>query len=50
VAIRNFKCEIHFCILSTLSVLERKVLGKIFGPTKEVKSIWRNKTHKELEE
>jgi ribosomal protein S28E/S33 len=31
-------------------VLERKILRKIFGPTKEDKVIWRIKTNKEFDE
>jgi hypothetical protein len=31
-------------------VFERKMLRKIFGPTKEDSGIWRIKTHKELKE
>jgi hypothetical protein len=31
-------------------VFERKILGKIFGPTKEANSIWRIKTNIELDE
>jgi hypothetical protein len=31
-------------------VLERKILRKIFGPTKEDKDIWRIKTNKELDQ
>jgi hypothetical protein len=31
-------------------VFERKILGKIFGPTKEDNGIWRIKTNKELDE
>jgi hypothetical protein len=31
-------------------VFERKILRKIFGPTKEVNGIWRIKTNKELDE
>jgi hypothetical protein len=33
-----------------LSVFEKKILRKIFGPTKEANGIWRIKTNKELEE
>ena len=33
-----------------LSVFEWKILRKIFGPTREVKGIWRIKTNKELDE
>ena len=33
-----------------LSVFERKILRKIFGPTKEANGIWRIKTNKELDE
>jgi hypothetical protein len=31
-------------------VFERKILQKIFGPTREANSIWRIKTNKELDE
>ena len=31
-------------------VLERKILRKIFGPTKEDNGIWRIKTNKEMDE
>jgi len=31
-------------------VFERKILRKIFGPTKEDNGIWRIKTNKELDE
>jgi len=31
-------------------VFERKILRKIFGPTKESNGIWRIKTNKELDE
>jgi len=31
-------------------VFERKILRKIFEPTKEANSIWRIKTNKELDE
>jgi hypothetical protein len=37
-------------IVLRLSVLERKLLRKIFGPTREDNGIWRIKTNKELEE
>jgi hypothetical protein len=37
-------------IIQNLSVLERKILRKIFGPTKEANGIWRIKTSKELDE
>jgi hypothetical protein len=36
--------------MQRLSVFERKILRKIFGPTKEDKAIWRIKTNKELNE
>jgi len=36
--------------IQKLSVFERKILRKIFGPTKEANSIWRIKTNKELDE
>ena len=31
-------------------MFERKILRKVFGPTKEVNGIWRIKTNKELDE
>jgi len=31
-------------------VFERKILSKIFGPTKVANGIWRTKTNKELDE
>jgi len=37
-------------IIQILSVLERKMLRKISGPTKEDHGIWRIKTKKELDE
>jgi len=37
-------------IIQKLSVFERKILSKIFGPTKEANGIWRIKTNKELDE
>jgi hypothetical protein len=37
-------------IIQKLSVFERKILRKIFGPTKEDNGIWRIKTNKELDE
>ena len=37
-------------IMQKLNVFERKVLQKIFGPTKEANGIWRIKTKKELDE
>jgi uncharacterized membrane protein len=33
-----------------LSVFERKILSKIFGPTKEDGGDWRTKINRELEE
>ena len=36
--------------MKKLSVFERKILRKIFGPTKEVNGIWRIKTNRELDE
>ena len=35
---------------SSLSVFERGILRKIFGPTKKANGIWRIKTNKELDE
>jgi len=37
-------------IIQKLSVFERKILRKIFGPTEEANGIWKIKTHKELDE
>jgi len=37
-------------IIQKLSVFERKLLRKIFGPTKEANGMWRVKTNKELDE
>ena len=37
-------------IIQKLSLFEREILRKIFGPTKEVNGIWRIKTNKELDE
>ena len=34
----------------TRSVFERKILRKIFGPTKEANGIWRIKTNKDLDD
>jgi len=31
-------------------IFERKILRRIFGPTKEVNSLWRIKTNEELDE
>ena len=36
-------------IKNKLMVFERKVLGKIFGPTKERDGTWRIKTNDELD-
>ena len=33
-----------------LSVFEREILRKIFGPTEEANGIWRIETNKELDE
>jgi len=33
-----------------LTIFERKILRKIFGPTKEVNGLWRIKTNEELDE
>jgi hypothetical protein len=37
-------------IIQKLSVFEKKILRKIFGPTKEANSIWRIKTNNKLDE
>jgi hypothetical protein len=31
-------------------IFERKILWKIFGPTKELKGLWRIKTNEELDD
>jgi len=36
--------------LKKVSVFERKISRKIFGPTKEANGIWRIKTNKEMDE
>jgi hypothetical protein len=33
----------------TQALLERKILRKIFGPTKEANGLWRIKTNEELD-
>ena len=48
-----YSCEtwvLKESIIRKLSVFERKMLRKIFGPTKEANGIWRIKTNKELDE
>jgi hypothetical protein len=48
-----YSCEtwvLKESIIQQLSVFERKILRKIFGPTKEDNGIWRIKTNKELDE
>ena len=37
-------------IIQKLMIFERKILRKIFGPTKEVNGLWRIKTNEELDE
>jgi hypothetical protein len=37
-------------VIQRLSVFERKIIRKIFGPTKEYNGIWRIKTNKKLDE
>jgi len=37
-------------IIQKLSVFERKILRRIFGPTEEANGIWRIETNKELDE
>jgi len=37
-------------IIQKLVIFERKILRKIFGPTKEVNGLWRIKTNEELDE
>jgi len=37
-------------IIQKNCMFERKILRKIFGPTKEANGIWRIKTNKELDE
>jgi len=36
--------------IQKLKIFERKILRKIFGPTKEVNGLWRIKTNEELDE
>jgi len=36
--------------IQKLMIFERKILRKIFGPTKEVNGLWRIKTNEELDE
>jgi hypothetical protein len=36
--------------IQKLVIFERKILGKVFGPTKEVNGLWRIKTNEELDE
>ena len=43
-------CVLKESIIQKFSVFERKILRKIFGPTKEANGIWRIKTNKELDE
>jgi hypothetical protein len=43
-------CVLMESIMQRLLVFERKILRKIFGPTKEKNSNWRIKTNKELNE
>ena len=45
----NYNCK-YLKKVQKLSVFERKILRKIFGPTKEANGIWRIKTNKELDE
>ena len=48
-----YGCETWFLqgsIIQGLSVLERKILRKIYGPTKEDNGNWRINTNKELDE
>ena len=37
-------------IIEKLMIFERKILRKIFGPTKEVNGLWRIKINEELDE
>jgi hypothetical protein len=49
----HYSCEtwaFKESIIQRLSVFERKILRKIFGPTKEVNGTWRVKTNSELDE
>jgi hypothetical protein len=48
-----YSCEawvLNERIIQILSVFERKILKKIFGPTKEDNGIWTIKTNRELDE
>ena len=36
--------------IQKLMIFERKILRKIFGPTKELNGLWRIKTNEELDE
>jgi hypothetical protein len=36
--------------IQKLMIFERRILRKIFGPTKEVNDLWRIKTNEELDE
>jgi len=49
----SYGCEtwvLKESIIKKVSVFERKILRKIFGPTKEDNGIWRIKISKELDE
>jgi hypothetical protein len=43
-------CVIKESIIQRLLVFGRRIIGKIFGPTKEDNGIWRIKTNMELDE
>ena len=49
----TYACETWFLkenIIQKLVIFERKILRKIFGPTKEVNGLWRIKTSEKLDE
>jgi len=48
-----YSCEtwiLKESIIQNISVFERKILRKIFGPNKEANGIWRINTNKDLDE
>jgi len=46
----SMRLRVESSIIQRLSVIERKILRKIFGPTKEDSGKWRIKTNIELDE
>ena len=49
---RSYACEtwvLKESSIQNLMIFERKILRKIFGPTKEVNGLWRIKTNEELD-